>query len=654
MRPRARSVLVSFAVVAASLAASAAPLAASAAPPARSAAPGAAPVRAEANAVRAPFVLEHGVTKPVFSYANAIRQSVWVKAPDGDGDGKKDLVTADIIRPRELDGTATVPVIMIPSPYYLCCGRGNESETKTYDKNGNPLKLPLFYDNYFEPRGYAVIEVDMAGTARSTGCADEGAASDIGSIKAVVDWLNGRATAQDIHGNAATAYWANGTVGIIGKSYDGTLAEGVAATGVEGLKTIVPISAISSWYDYDRSQGIPFSYDYPSGLSETVEYARTQHVDCSAVNAEMSRDDGDKSGKYTKFWSARDYRTKPPPSGSEVKASVFLVHGLQDTNVKTVNFGRWLALMQKHHVVTKVWLSRLGHTDPFDYRRAKWVDTLHRWFDNQLMGIDNGILDQPRVDVEISPGQWVTSDTWPVFTDTEAFTFHPDGSLTTGAPDKGTATFVNDPNQSESEAIAKGSNPGRLLYVTGSLKKDLRISGEPNVDLTVTTKASPGQVGIALVDYGTQVRVPDNGEGNRTLSTQSCWGKSVSYDDSCYYDSVEARVSTPLAVLARGWARLPGGGAATTITVHLAYNDVLIPAGHQLGLAIFGASPDWLVTLDTGADQYGVDLATSSLELPVVGTGSFAANAGDLRQVPAFVPAGALPPHGDPAGRLPE
>ena len=29
---------------------------------------------------------------------------------------------------------------------------------------------------------------------------------------------------------------------MIGKSYDGTLANGVAATGVEGLKTIVPIS----------------------------------------------------------------------------------------------------------------------------------------------------------------------------------------------------------------------------------------------------------------------------------------------------------------------------------------------------------------------------------------------------------------------------
>ena len=36
------------------------------------------------------------------------------------------------------------------------------------------------------------------------------------------------------------ASWHNGSSAMIGKSYDGTLSNGVAATGVEGLKTIVP------------------------------------------------------------------------------------------------------------------------------------------------------------------------------------------------------------------------------------------------------------------------------------------------------------------------------------------------------------------------------------------------------------------------------
>jgi X-Pro dipeptidyl-peptidase len=262
----------------------------------------------------APYVLADGVTAPVYSYEDAIRESVWVKAPDGDGDGKADLVTVDIVRPSELDGSAKIPVIIDASPYYLCCGRGNEGETKTYDADGNPRKMPLYYDTYYEPRGYGVIEVDMAGTARSSGCADEGAASDIRSIKAVIDWLNGRAKAVDISGKRVKAYWSNGKAGLIGKSYDGTLAQGVAATGVKGLKTIVPISAISSWYDYDRSQGLPYYLNYPGGLSRTVESRRTRAVDCSAINAAMDRDDGDETGEYTDFWSQRDYRKAPKPS----------------------------------------------------------------------------------------------------------------------------------------------------------------------------------------------------------------------------------------------------------------------------------------------------------------------------------------------------
>ena len=50
---------------------------------------------------------------------------------------------------------------------------------------------------------------------------------------------------------------------MIGKSYDGTLSNGVAATGVEGLKTIVPISAISAWYNYSRTGGVRHNTNYP-------------------------------------------------------------------------------------------------------------------------------------------------------------------------------------------------------------------------------------------------------------------------------------------------------------------------------------------------------------------------------------------------------
>src|SRR6478735_599405 len=393
---------------------------------------------------RPPVTLVGGMTSPRYDYANAIRETVWVDTPDLDGDGKAERVAADIIRPRELDGTARVPVIMDASPYYLSLGRGNETEYKEYAPDGSPTKFPLYYDNYFVPRGYAFVAVDMAGTARSTGCTDEGGRSDIESAKAVVEWLNGKGTAHDATGSPVQAAWSNGSTGMIGKSYDGTLANGVAATGVDGLKTIVPISAISSWYDYNRWQGAVKSNNYPSSLSRSVAANRTIATDCSARLNWMNANDGDESGAYTDFWAERDYRAGTSYDVSKVKASVFIMHGLQDTNVKTMNASKWWDGLGQQGVLRKMWLTRLGHVDPFDSERALWVDTLHRWFDHELMDIDNGIDREPAVSVETAPNQWEQSRTWPISSArTQTLNLHSDGTLMLGKQDRSTASYVN-------------------------------------------------------------------------------------------------------------------------------------------------------------------------------------------------------------------
>ena len=190
-------------------------------------------------------------TVPVYSYDEAIRESVWVQTGlDSDSDGAPDRIAVDVVRPR---AAVRIPVVMEGSPYYACCGRGNESELKEYAADGTITKQPLYYDNFFVPRGYAFVAADLAGTNRSTGCEDVGGRAEVLGAKAVVDWLNGRARATYADGTPAVATrWSTGAVGMIGKSWDGSVANGVAATGVEGLKTIVPISAISSWYDYQR------------------------------------------------------------------------------------------------------------------------------------------------------------------------------------------------------------------------------------------------------------------------------------------------------------------------------------------------------------------------------------------------------------------
>jgi X-Pro dipeptidyl-peptidase len=405
---------------------------------------------------------------------------------------------------------------------------------------------------------------------------------------------------------------------MIGKSYDGTLANGVAATGVEGLKTIVPISAISSWYDYNRWQGAVKSNNYASFLSRAVASNRTIATDCSARLNWMDANDGDETGAYTDFWAERDYRDGTYYDVSKVKASVFIVHGLQDTNVKTMNASKWWHDLGEQGVVRKMWLTRLGHVDPFDSERALWVDTLHRWFDHELMDIDNGIEREPAVSVETAPNRWEQSRTWPISSArTQTLNLHADGTLMLGAQDRSTASYINSASLSETNAVRIGDNANRLQFLTGTTQHDVRISGTPTLELEVTHTAPVGQVSVMLVDYGVMDRISTSGDGAQTLSTESCWGPATAADDACYYEVTKRISSTQLQVLARGWARLDGAGNHT-VTVELAANDVVVPAGHQLGLVISG-SRNGVLAVDTAATTYTIILSGSKLNLPVSG-----------------------------------
>src|ERR1700754_2204406 len=195
-----------------------------------------------------------GKTAPVFDYDQAIRERVYIpNGQDADMDGVEDRTAIEIMRPKT---DAKVPAIVAPSPYYTSApGQFVNQSIADVDGDGLNDRWALWYDNFFVPRGYAVILAEMDGTANSTGCATNGGPSDVQSIKVVVAWLTGRVPGyKSATGTAEPVVvgWHTGKSALIGRSYNGTLPNGVAATGVAGLTTIVPISAISSWYDYSR------------------------------------------------------------------------------------------------------------------------------------------------------------------------------------------------------------------------------------------------------------------------------------------------------------------------------------------------------------------------------------------------------------------
>ena len=65
------------------------------------------------------ITIENGRTQPVFSYADAVREHVYVESSvDSDADGRLDRVRVDIIRPKESGPGLRVPVVIDESPYY--------------------------------------------------------------------------------------------------------------------------------------------------------------------------------------------------------------------------------------------------------------------------------------------------------------------------------------------------------------------------------------------------------------------------------------------------------------------------------------------------------------------------------------------------------
>lgn len=575
-------------------------------------------------------------SRPVYSYAHAVREAVWVDTGlDDDGDGKTDRVAADIVRPAEPARQGRkVPVVMDASPYYSCCGRGNESQKKTYDAHGHVVQMPLFDDNYFVPRGYAFVGVDLAGTNRSDGCVDVGGRSDIQSAKAVIDWLNGRAEAYTTRTGTRTvkASWTNGRTGMIGKSWDATIANGVAATGVKGLKTIVPISGISSWYDYYFAQGAPL---YEGGPDELAGYVESDGASahCAAVHKKLA-DGSPRSGDWTPLWTERNY----VKDAAKVRASVFLVHGMQDLNVRTKNFGQWWDALAAHGVERKIWLSQTGHVDPFDYRRGAWVDTLHRWFDHELLGYDNGIDREPMADIERHPDQWVTSKAWPPH-DTRTTTLRPApgprpgvGTLGLG-PATGTETFTDNPELSETDWAAHLTTPTpeKAGFLTAPLTRDLRLSGSSAVTVTVTPTTSSAHLSAVLVDLGPDTirDYADRDEGITTLTDRSCWGRSTAGDSACFKNTKAKTTAVDDTVLSRGWADLGHyasrdhgvpltPGKAYTITLSLAATDHVVPQGHRLALIVAGTDKD-LIDPPSTRPALTLDLSRTTARIPLVG-----------------------------------
>lgn len=596
------------------------------------------------------IVIEDGVTQPVFDYNDAIREVVYVQAPmDSDSDGQHDLIAVDVIRPAETEQGRKVPTIMEASPYYGRSANPPPDQTRGF---------PGWWDEYFVPRGYAIAQPEMQGTGRSFGCPTTGGVEDTISIKAVVDWLNGRAPGYYHDGTPAVADWSTGNVGMQGVSYVGTLPNAVATQGVPGLRTVVPIAAISSWYRYVNDQGIAWSswseninFRYTEWLGQYVSVSRdlpgsVSAPACQSVLSAIGDAEQASNSDFTQFWQERSYL----PDVNKIKTvdtSMFMVHGLTDYNVKTMHFADMWREIEKRQMPRKIWIHRGAHVNPTSVRLDEWQRVMHLWMDHWLHAIPNGIMDEPTADIQRPDGIWETYSTWP---DASAknvdLRFGPStgqeaGTLSLGLISGADTQAFIDQIQSQNAKIGNGheSRAGRLVYVTPPLASDVRISGTPELRVRMSTDSDTALLSALLVDYGEGETVTVAGKDPLEVIQESCEPEDLVERTGCA-EPMEVTVEiTPERVLAwghidaknfadlrRNEALVPGDQYNVRWTT--LPTDHVIPAGHRIGVVLTGnynASPSTLRPARDAAAIGGevtVYLNGSRLVLPVVGGAS--------------------------------
>jgi len=583
--------------------------------------------------------IENGVSQPQFNLADAVEETLFVQTTvDSDLDGKRDRVRLRLSRPGETETQGIkVPVIFEHSPYRYNPGdaenhnvdfdvlpqesiqprgadRGQPSARTVASSaaRGPAPDLPGGLDNYWVPRGYAVVLGESVGTGFSDGCPDVGGRNETLGTKAIIDWINGRAPAWNEAGEPVTADWTTGDVGMTGVSYNGTLPNQVATTGVEGLRTIVPVSAIASWYDYYRANGLVRApHSNRSGVGENgfqgedldvlaffIEGPRVEK--CRHITDPMLQFADRTTGDYNDYWHERDYLHR----AKNIDASVFVVHGLEDYNVMPRAFGSWWSQLERYDVPRKIWLHKDGHGGPqgqTDYQR-----TLNRWMDHWLFGVDNDIMSEPTADVQRPDGTYEKYADWPVPGSREttlrlgATSATEPGTLSNRAlpGPKPRQSFTDRGRELDTDVALlpdpDTANPNRLVYVTEPLAGAAHLSGTPSVSLRASVdNRYAANLTAVVVDYG-----PIGSTAAPVMVTRG-------WTDVQNRKSVSR--STPIQQ-----------GQEYTFTWDLEPDDYVFPAGHRIGLVVVSTDMNYTLRPLPGT-ELTVNPAKSTVSLPIVG-----------------------------------
>lgn len=632
----------------------------------------------------------NGKAQPVYDTSKLIHEVVYVESSlDSDHDGQRDLLKTEIIRPQE-SNQQPVPALYTASPYnqgtndkygealthnvnVLLQAKSPTSNTvhsapikeaqipqprsikghssKASASMGNYFSYSL--NDYFLARGFAVVYAAGIGTKDSQGFRTCGDNQETASTTAIIEWLAGQRTAfsDQTQQLSITASWCNHQIAMTGRSYLGTLAIAAATTGVAGLKTIIAEAAISSWYDYYRENGLvvaprgfpgedadvlameTFSRKKQAGDYHKIASTWQQHLQKIAQDQDRS------TGNYNDFWEQRNYRHHL----QKIKADIFLVHGLNDWNVKPKNAYKFWQALQKLPVTSKLILHQGPHIYINNFRSLDFTDIINLWLTHELYDIDNQaqkILPKVIIQDNATVETWKTQNTWgEAHNQSQVFYFNENSLQKKPAPQdlapqsycdylpadkfnyytKNLNQWQQDLTQSNSDLATT-----RLLFKAAPQQKPLIIDGRPKVKLRIASDHSYGLLSCRLIDYGFFRRLE---KLPQVLENQA-------FDLSWHYQKENLReyqlatdpTSFQLISLAHlNFQNRTGLTQVTTVIPGKFYDLTLLlqPThyqllpGHQLGLIIYATDMEMTIRGNQNI-RYQLDCAHSKFLVPIM------------------------------------
>lgn len=603
----------------------------------------------------------NGKSLATFTTHNVIREVLYVESRvDTDNDGLPDLVKVSIIRPR-YDGQ--VPALMTASPYHQ--GTNDKASDKALYKMEGELEVKLPHtieleepklnlvephgqaevvseaeeklshinssytlNDYFLPRGFANLYVSGVGTRDSQGLMTNGDYQQIEAYKNVIDWLNGRCRAFTDHmrNREVKADWSNGKVATTGISYLGTMSNGLATTGVDGLEVIIAEAGISSWYNYYRENGLvtsPGGYpgeDFDSLAELTYsrnlqagDYIRgneAHQADLEKVKEKLDR----KTGDYNQFWHDRNYLL----NAHKVQAEVVFTHGSQDWNVKPLHVYQMFHALPSH-INKHLFFHHGAHVYMNNWQSIDFRESMNALLSKKLLGLDSG-YQLPTViwQDNTEPQTWQSLDDFGKQDELHTFSLGNDEKVIQNHYDQKDFDRYGKTYQTFNTELYQGK--ANQITIDLPVSQDIHLNGRVELKLRVKSSTNKGLLSAQLLELGQKKYLQPY---PAVLSARTI--------DNGRYHMLENLCELPFnpsaqRVITKGYLNLQNRTNLLTIEeiqpnewmdfkLELQPTIYKLKEGDTLRLVLY--TTDFEITIRDNTDyQLTVDLAQSSLILP--------------------------------------